>query len=84
MFAFSDCFNHIVGHYLTLQQIQQHPGDDEMIPFYYYNIVRRSDSAVVGKISICIGNNFHSYYNGHIGYEVFEEYRGHGYACEAS
>lgn len=84
MFAFSDKFNRIDGHCLSLRLIQRHPGDDEMIPFYYYNMVRKSDSAVVGKISIRISHNFHSYYNGHIGYEVFEEYRGHGYACEAS
>ena len=28
-------------------------------------------------------SNFHSYYNGHIGYEVFKEYRGKYYAYKA-
>ena len=37
----------------------------------------------VGKISIRIGSNFHSYYNGNIGYEIFSEYRGNHYSCEA-
>ena len=39
--------------------------------------------AAVGKIGIRIGDNFHTYYNGHIGYEVDEPYRGHGYARRA-
>ena len=37
----------------------------------------------VGNIRVRIGNNFHSYYNGHIGYEIFEEYRGNMLAYKA-
>lgn len=29
----------------------------------------------VDKISIRIGNDFHSYYNGQIGYEIFKKHR---------
>ena len=55
-----------------------------MIPLYYYDTIRKNDSVTVGKISIRIGNNIHSNYNGHIGYEIFKEYRGNGYAYSAS
>ena len=52
-----------------------------MLPFYYYDIC--VNSIVVGKISIRIGNNYHSYYNGNIGYEIDKEYRGNNYAYKA-
>ena len=84
MFEFTDKFDTLENDELMLKITQKYSGDDEMIPFYYYDIIRKTDSAIVGKISIRIGNNYHSYYNGHIGYEVFEEYRGNGYVYRAS
>ena len=84
MFEFTDKFDTLENDELILKITQKYSGDDEMIPFYYYDIIRKTDSVTVGKISIRIGNNFHSYYNGHIGYEVFQEYRGNGYAYRAS
>lgn len=84
MFEFTDKFDILENDELILKITQKYSGDDEMIPFYYYDIIRKSDSATVGKISAHIGNNFHSYYNGHIGYEIFKEYRGNGYAYKAS
>ncbi len=84
MFEFTDKFDTLENNELMLKITQKYSGDDEMIPFYYYDIIRKTDSATVGKISIRIGNNFHSYYNGHIGYEIFKEYRGNGYAYRAS
>ncbi len=84
MFEFTDKLDILENGELILKIIQKYNGDDEMIPFYYYDIIRKADGATVGKISIRIGNNFHSYYNGHIGYEVFKEYRGNGYAYRAS
>ena len=62
-------------HWLPIDELditQKYSGDDEMIPFHYYDIIRKTDRVTVGKISIRSGNNFHSYYNGHIGYEVFK------------
>ena len=67
MFAFTDKFDVIEGEELVLKIIEKNPGDDKMIPFYYYDIFQKSDMSAVGKISVRIGNNFHSYYNGHIG-----------------
>lgn len=84
MFEFTDKFDTLENDELILKITQKYSGDDEMIPFYYYDIIRKADSVTVGKISIRIGNNFHSYYNGHIGYEIFKEYRGNGYAYRAS
>lgn len=66
---------------MTLRAIEKHPGDGVLLPFYYYEIDVRD--IPVGKISIRIGDNFHSYYNGHIGYEIDEAARGHGYARRA-
>ena len=84
MFEFIDKFDTLENDKLILKITQKYIGDNEMIPFYYYDIIRKTDSVTVGKNSIRIGNNFHSYYNGHIGYEVFEEYRGNGYSYKAS
>lgn len=84
MFEFTDKFDTIESDELILKIAQKYNGDDEMIPFYYYDIIRKADNETVGKISIRIGSNFHSYYNGHIGYEVSKEYRGNCYAYKAS
>ena len=81
MFAFTDRFDRIDSGEMTLRIIEKNPGNAEQIPFYYYDIL--VNGVPVGRISIRIGENFHSYYNGHIGYEVFEEHRGRGYAGKA-
>ncbi len=65
---FTGDFDTIESSELILKVTQKYSGDDEIIPFYYYDIIRKADGVTVGKISIRIGNNFHSYYNGHIGY----------------
>ena len=52
-----------------------------MLPFYYWDIY--VSNVNVGKISLRIGRNSHSYYNGNIGYEIFPEYRGNSYAYTA-
>ena len=81
-FAFSDAFDTIHGtDGLHLEIIEKNPGDDVILPFYWYDIY--VGGYPVGKISIRIGDNYHSYYNGHVGYEVDPEYRGHRYSLEA-
>ena len=60
MFEFTDEFDILENDELILKITQKYSGDNKMIPFYYYDILRKSDSATVGKISIRIGNNFHS------------------------
>lgn len=78
-FDFTEKFDVIYSEKLSLKITQKYMGDNEMLPFYYYDIFN-SENECVGKISIRIGHNFHSYYNGNIGYEIFKEYCGHGFA----
>lgn len=79
---FFNDFDILSDNEITLKISQKYQGDNELLPFYYYDIY--VDETVVGKISIRIGNNYHSYYNGHIGYEIDKEYRGSNYAYKAS
>lgn len=81
---FSNDFDFLESKRLSLQIIEKNPGNDVEIPYYYYEIIEKKTRKSVGKISIRIGCNFHSYYNGHIGYEIDQEYRGHNYALEAA
>lgn len=80
-FQFLNKFDIISGGEIALKISQKYDGDDELLPFYYYDIYVK-DTAV-GKISIRIGNNYHSYYNGNIGYEVDKLHRGNNYAYKA-
>ena len=80
-FEFINEFDIITDNEIILKISEKYQGDDELLPFYYYDIY--IDETVVGKISIRIGNNYHSYYNGHIGYEIDKEYRGSNYAYKA-
>lgn len=50
-------------------------------PYYIYEInVNHQD---VGRIVLREGNNEERYFDGHIGYSIEEEYRGHHYSKEA-
>lgn len=81
VFPFSDRFDQIAREGMTLRIIEKSEGTAELLPFYYYDIL--VGESPIGKISIRIGDNFHSYYNGHIGYEIDERAQGHGYARQA-
>ncbi len=82
MFNFNNEFDRITGSDgIMLEIIEKNCGDDIILPFYYYNIL--VNGTVVGKISIRIGDNYHSYYNGHAGYEIDEAYRGNKYSLAA-
>jgi tagatose 1,6-diphosphate aldolase len=71
----------VVRDEIKLHLTEKNPGDEHMLPFHYFDIVRTD--AVVGKVSLRFGNNFHSYYNGHVGFEIYPEYRGNNYAFQA-
>ncbi|MBU1140937.1 MAG: hypothetical protein KKG64_00275 [Firmicutes bacterium] len=51
------------------------------IPFYWYEII--SGGLVVGKISLRLGYNDTTLVNGHVGYEINEDFRGHNYSYYA-
>ena len=77
-------FYAVEGEILSLRLIETSYGVKEgELPYYYWTIVRNSDQRDVGSISLRIGHNFHSYYNGNIGYEIDEPCRGHHYALTA-
>lgn len=83
-FVFEDRFQELETPRLRLRVIAREQGNDQEIPYYWYEIMRKPDWTPVGKISVRIGRNYHSYYNGHIGYEIDEPYRGQRYAREAA
>lgn len=80
---FNKDFFIINGKAIKLELIDTYDGSDSELPFYWWNIVLNNNNIKVGKISFRIGNNYHSYYNGNIGYEVDKEYRGNHYALKA-
>lgn len=82
MFKFNDNFDLIsCNSNMVLKIIEKIPGDNVLLPFYWYDIL--VNDIAIGKISIRIGDNFHSYYNGHVGFEVDEEHRGNRYSLQA-
>ena len=84
MMQYNETYTTLTGDGMELKLIEYNPGNDVEIPFYWYEIIPKELNKPVGKISIRLGNNYHSYYNGHIGYEVDEEYRGCGYSYQAA
>ena len=80
-FVFLDDFDVLSDGEITLIITQKYKGDDELLPFYYYDVIAKNET--VGKISIRIGSNYHSYFNGNIGYEIDENFRGNNYALKA-
>ena len=81
MFEFNPKFDLLQSKEMELRIIEKFPGNDVLIPFYYYDIYREGKQ--IGKISVRIGDNYHSYFNGHIGYEINEPDRGHHYSLAA-
>ncbi len=81
MFEFKKEFDLIEQDNMTLKIIEKYEGDDTVLPFYYWGIY--VNGVYVGKISLRIGYNFHTKYNGNIGYEIFSEYRGNHFALTA-
>lgn len=84
MIKINSKFNIINSDVLRLELICFNKGNEKEIPYYWYNIIENKTNKLVGKISIRIGSNYHSYYNGNIGYEIDSDYRGNNYAYLAS
>lgn len=80
-FPFNSRFDQLGGGAFTLRIREKAEAGRVQLPYYYYDIV--AEGVPVGKISVRIGDNYHTYYNGHIGYEVDEGARRHGYAHRA-
>lgn len=81
--VFCERFFTLAGERMQLRLIDTYVGDGEALPFYWWEIVLQPENVAIGKISLRIGHNRHSYYNGNIGYEIDDKYRGHHYALAA-
>jgi predicted acetyltransferase len=53
------------------------------VPAYHYHMTLPGSIEPIGEIDLRIGNTEGLYYGGHIGYQVYEAYRGHHYAYKA-
>lgn len=80
-FQFFDNFDILTDGEITLKISGKYFGDEEMLPFYYYDIFLKD--RFIGRISMRIGSNFNSYYNGNIGYEIEENFRGNNFSLKA-
>lgn len=80
-FNFFNNFDYLTDGEITLKISGKYFGDKEMLPFYYYDIFLKD--RLIGRISMRIGSNFHSYFNGNIGYEIEEIFRGNNFAYKA-
>jgi predicted acetyltransferase len=70
---------------VVLRFIRMVPGEASrgFVPYYHFRIVT-TDDAEIGHINFRVGRTEHvRLCAGHIGFEVLESYRGHGYAWEA-
>ena len=81
--VFNKDFQYISGNVIDLKIIDYYQGNEKELPFYWFEIISKSTGRPIGKVSIRIGNNYHSYFNGNIGYEIDEEYKGHNYSYYA-
>ena len=81
---FNASFDQLENETLKLVIIGKYHGNDAEIPYYYYSIILKKKNVEIGKISVRIGHNKHSYYNGNLGYEINEEYRGNKHSLAAA
>jgi len=80
---FNNKVDTIIGDRIFLNIIDKNQGNQDELPFHYYDIYLLNTTTQIGKISIRIGHNYHSYFNGNVGYEINEEFRGNHYALES-
>jgi predicted acetyltransferase len=81
---FNESFNYLENEKIKLLINDKNKGNENEIPYYYYAIILKEKDVEIGKISIRIGHNKHSYYNGNIGFEIYEGYRGNKYSLLAA
>ena len=69
--------------YLKLDKTYDAEPEKELAPFYDFKICLTSDNTEVGDCNFRVGYAQKLYYGGHIGYTVYEPYRGNHYAGKA-
>lgn len=70
--------------FLRLDSVSQADPEKMYVNAYHFSICRNDDGTVVGIFSFRAGYSPKTRYGGHLGYEIFEPYRGHHYAARAS
>ncbi len=68
---------------LRLQQAGQYDHECGIRDGYTFDIYRRGGKRAVGYVSLRLGESPALYYLGHIGYRIYQGFRGHGYAARA-
>lgn len=53
------------------------------LPAYLFNIVKKDTEEIVGECDFRIGTNESVNYAGHVGYIIYDQYRGHHFAYHA-
>ena len=69
--------------YLKLNRTAEENIEKGYVPAYHFEITRVIDNVGLGWCDLRVGHNDNTYYGGNIGYEVYEDYRGHHYAGKA-
>lgn len=85
MFKFFDP-GRLIDAELELTVAEAYAGNPALgrVPAYKFDMKRTGQDWRVGKIDLRIGNSPTIFlYSGHIGYEVFRQYRGHHYAARS-
>ena len=70
---------------VLLRFVKVIPGEPSrgLVPYYHFRIIA-TDGVEVGHINFRVGDTEHvRVYAGHIGFEILEEHRSHGYALRA-
>lgn len=70
---------------LSLVVTEQYPGDPAIhhVPAYYFQMTHVVTGENMGHLHLRVGDNMQIYYCGHIGYGVFEKFRGRRLAARA-
>jgi len=66
--------------------VEKYPGDPSIgfVPAYKFKMMLLGQEEEVGEIHLRVGNTpYLEMYNGHLGYRVISEYRGHRYAARS-
>ena len=68
---------------LRLSRIVPGVASRGFVPYFHFRVIAR-DGSDVGHINFRVGDTEHvRFCAGHVGFEIFETFRGHGYALQA-
>ncbi len=69
---------------LRVKETRPYNSETGYVPAYKFEMIHAMSKAVMGTVDLRVGlTEKLKMYGGHIGYEVFEEYRGHKYAARS-